>query len=1135
VTSPLVHPYKGLAAFDDTDLDALLFFGRETDTEVIAANLLASRFTVLYGATGVGKSSVLRAGVVRTVRSLAPDALVVVHDTWAGDAPRSLSDAIAARLPGAEPPEPDAPLVDRLAELVERFGCHLYLVLDQFEEAFSYAGATALADELSEVVTRPKLRVNVLLAVREDALSELDVFAGRIPDVFGNYLPLDRLNRGGGRAAITGPIGRYNELLPERPVRIEPELVEAVLDEVEVGRIVLVGVARGAADTPRSDGIEAPFLQLVMQRLWDAEQERGSPVLRHATLEELGGAEEIVRAHFDRALEALGPSEQDVAARVFNHLVTPSGTKVAHRVGDLAGYAGVREDELRPVLASLGADRIVRPLDGRVEIFHDVLADPVLAWRARHEADRALERQRAEAERRHRRLLGLVAASLLAVAAMAAVTIYALMQRSDARAEARRAKASELNTEAGGLIPIAPVQVDPELGLLLAAEAARTAPSERGDDTLRRALLVSHIRRVLPERNVTAALFGSLAVGTSGGIVHFYAGPTQRRRTTLRVGRPVTGVALSPDGDLVLTTERGGPARVWRRESGTALRSFGRAPTSASFSPDGSLVLTVEAGRARVWRTDDGSAVATLRPPGPVRAASFGPDGELVATIGTRRVTGVFAARTGRLIAAVDQGGGVTSATITPDGHLVTTGKNGTARVWALRGRGRLVRELLGHRGQITDGVVSADGDLLVTTSTDGTARVWALRTGEFVTDLVGHTHYVDGAALSRDGRSIVTWSRDGTARVWDTQGGVARVNLTGPGGAITSAAFDPSGEFVVTTSADGRARIWRSRVDAELRPLARVPTPISAAAFSADGTAVVVAARSGISILRAADGRRTALVPTGPVRLIAVSPDGSLVAAAQGRQVRAWRVTGEPASAFEEEDAPTALAFSPDARRLALGAHDGTVRIRTVEGRRVATLTGVQRHVTSLSFSPSGELLAAGLGNGAVAVWNVQSGRRLHQRLGHRSGTPVMSVSFSPDGRQVITAGQDSTVRVSTAGTGDTSYVISGHFASVGDAAFSPSGRWIVTAGPGTAGLWDVPSRQRMLFLQGHTGPLLAATFDATGRRIATVGVDGSLRAYACEVCGGTEELLRLAERRLDATGRTLTPAERQRYLGGG
>ena len=67
-------PYKGLAAFEDTELDALLFFGRERDTDTIAANVMASRFTVLYGPLGVGKSSVLRAGVVRKLRAVASDA-----------------------------------------------------------------------------------------------------------------------------------------------------------------------------------------------------------------------------------------------------------------------------------------------------------------------------------------------------------------------------------------------------------------------------------------------------------------------------------------------------------------------------------------------------------------------------------------------------------------------------------------------------------------------------------------------------------------------------------------------------------------------------------------------------------------------------------------------------------------------------------------------------------------------------------------------------------------------------------------------------------------------------------------------------------------------------------------------------
>src|SRR5438445_13141701 len=86
-------PFKGLAAFQDTELDALLFYGREREREVVVANLLASRLTVLYGASGVGKTSLLRAAVAHSLRRLH-DAAVVVFSSWAGEPGRGLNEAI---------------------------------------------------------------------------------------------------------------------------------------------------------------------------------------------------------------------------------------------------------------------------------------------------------------------------------------------------------------------------------------------------------------------------------------------------------------------------------------------------------------------------------------------------------------------------------------------------------------------------------------------------------------------------------------------------------------------------------------------------------------------------------------------------------------------------------------------------------------------------------------------------------------------------------------------------------------------------------------------------------------------------------------------------------------------------------
>ena len=244
-----------------------------------------------------------------------------------------------------------------------------------------------------QVLAAPS-RVNVLVSLREDSLAKLDRFTGRIPSLFANTLRLDRLDRAAARAAVLRPVERYVELTGEA-VSVDPALVERVLDEVGAGQIEpALGGLGGVEGGDVGGRIEAPYLQLVMQRLWEEERASGSTELRVETIDRLGGAQHIVEEHLEGAMADLTPEQKDVAARIFNHLVTPSGTKIAHEVADLANFGQVSESELVPVLTALSERRILRSVDEggavRYEIFHDVLGEPVLAWRAEHEADREL-------------------------------------------------------------------------------------------------------------------------------------------------------------------------------------------------------------------------------------------------------------------------------------------------------------------------------------------------------------------------------------------------------------------------------------------------------------------------------------------------------------------------------------------------------------------------------------------------------------------------------------------------------------------------------------------------------------------------------------------------------------------------
>src|SRR5581483_8895201 len=226
----------------------------------------------------------------------------------------------------------------------------------------------------------------------------------------------------------------------------------------------------------------------------EREREVGSRVLRLASFREIGGARAVVREHVQGALERLSLAEQDVAARVVRQLVTPSGRKLSHEPFDLAEYADVDAVPLRHLLETLGRERIVRGVNGkqgsptRYEIFHDVLGPPILAWQSEHQ----LRRERLAAGRQRRRLLTVIGAIALALAVVAAIAAYALVQRSDARTQARRAHGRELAARA-----LATTPTNSQVGVELALRAARLAPGRDTADVLRSSLGAMRETRIL--------------------------------------------------------------------------------------------------------------------------------------------------------------------------------------------------------------------------------------------------------------------------------------------------------------------------------------------------------------------------------------------------------------------------------------------------------------------------------------------------------------------------------------------------------------------------------------------------------------------------------------------------------------
>jgi len=432
-------PFCGLRPFGDGDDDAALFSGRDGEVKLVSANLQAARLTILYGPSGVGKSSLLRAGAAHRIEAQEaaaraagkPASRVLAHDEWAGDAAAQLAARVADDA-GID----DAPALD---EAIRRWGEEhdgvLLLILDQFEEYMRLHPASEgqpLDELLPEVVQDERLRVHVLISLREDALAEMDRFEERMPTIFENVLRLPAMTASAAREAIEQPIATVNAWRVEAglaAVGVEDGLVGDVLDQL--GDPQLAKARQGPAVVGT---IEPAFLQLVMRRVWAVDAGREPPLLRRAGLGELGGAAAIVSGHLDAAMQQLTSRQQDVAADVFEHLVTPSGAKIRYAAADLAFYAGRPEGEVAAVLDVLSEPelRIIRrvpsptgdPGKRGFEIFHDVLAGGVRVWALRMSARRL--------ERRNRRLATAVATLLaVSIALVALIAQPRVMQKAE--------------------------------------------------------------------------------------------------------------------------------------------------------------------------------------------------------------------------------------------------------------------------------------------------------------------------------------------------------------------------------------------------------------------------------------------------------------------------------------------------------------------------------------------------------------------------------------------------------------------------------------------------------------------------------------------------------------------------------
>lgn len=378
------NPYPGLRPYQVTEQTK--FYGRDADTQALLEKILANRLTLLFAATGVGKSSLLQAAILPQLSSEQGLALdVIYYNDWVAPPVQGLQAAIRTALMsryGALPNTDHADLEAFFRAITPHTSSPLVIILDQFEEFFRYrfihhsADFQPFIDQLIEVILAAELNVSLVFSMREDFALELNAFKPHLPNpLFSHYYRLEKLGVDAAREAITEP-------LIQAGYQYEPELLDKLLTDL-LSRDLTRDAASLAKGT-QADSVEPPYLQIVCSQLWELDKNDPQKTLRLATYNKAGGAKGLLENYVNFVMKSFSDREKQVASKAFDHLISRRGTKMAHTPEDLAELVNLKPAELANVMDKLEKARILRrqQRDQQVwyELYHDMFSGGIESW-----------------------------------------------------------------------------------------------------------------------------------------------------------------------------------------------------------------------------------------------------------------------------------------------------------------------------------------------------------------------------------------------------------------------------------------------------------------------------------------------------------------------------------------------------------------------------------------------------------------------------------------------------------------------------------------------------------------------------------------------------------------------------------
>jgi WD40 repeat protein len=1050
------NPYRGLESFNQEHSD--LFFGRQALTEQLYQFSCQQPLTIVLGASGTGKSSLVKAGLISHLQQLetAENHWHILPPMRPGEFPlkalnkiltqHNSSDSSIINLTTEEKMQVLSGKIEYL--LAPDFKTKLLLVVDQTEELF-----TICRDEpeqqnflylLAQLLKKYPQQLHIVLTLRSDFEPQFRNLALEPYWQKARFM-VPAMTRDELRTAIEKPA-------EARVMYFEPHsLVDQLIDEV--------------AQMPGA----LPLLSFTLSELYlkylskVREGIRDKRAITQEDYEEIGGVAQSLTQRADSEYRELVKQEQ-VYAQTIRHvmlrMIAIGSGELARRRVLLAEleYPEPENGRVKQVIERFSTARLLvegQDTEGKpyVEPAHDALVRgwQLLAWKQDREESLILQRRLTPAALEWKNLKSQEQLSGFAAKAEPVIDWF------DRRLCVAENFFNRINFN--------------KINVQLARLWRRTQNSQLGLREKPEQFLWNgnpYLNVLNETLNSTDNWFNQVeAEFVQQSVLQKRRNTSWRQRIAIAIMLGLSGLSIA-----ALIGQRNaqiGQAIAFRESAEANLRSNQGLD---------SMILGLRAAKS-------------LKHP---VLQLFKPDSQLHEQVRGTLLTAIYQVKEhNRLEGHLT---GVRSVSFSPDGQLLaTSGEDGTVRLWNLQGQ-ELEKPFRGHRGLVRSVSFSPDGQLLATAGKDGTVRLWNLQ-GQEVEKIEGHQGEVKSVSFSPDGQLLATAGKDGTVRLWNLQG-KNLAELKGNKSSVSKVNFSPDGRLLAIARENGNFSLWNLS-NQKLETFSGNQGKLWYVMFSSNGQQLATAGEDGTVRLWNLQGQDLEKFEghQGPVRSIGFSFDGQqLATAGDDGTVRLWNLPGEELAARKEhrDDPFRSVSYSPNGQRLATAGKDGTVRLWNLQGEELAVGKGHQGEVRSVSYSPNGQQLATAGDDGTVRLWNLQGEQIEKSFQGHTR--VIYSVAFSPNGQQLATAGEDETARLWDTEGKQLNKLI-GHLGKVYSVAFSPNGQQLATAGEDeTARLWDTEGKQ-LNKLIGHLGKVYSVAFSPDGQQLATAGEDGTVRLW--------------------------------------